>query len=203
MKKQVVVIHGGTSFKSYRDYFSHLKTKEVNIERLRFKMDWKSSLHLKLGKKYDVLLPLMPNSANARYKEWKIWFENVAKVLDDEVVLVGHSLGGIFLAKYLSENVFPKKIKAAILVAAPFEDDKASEDKESLAEFELPKSLKKFANQCDKIYLLYSQDDPMVPIFQLKKYKKALPKARTIIFKNRGHFNQEQFPEMVKIIKSL
>lgn len=203
MKKQVVVIHGGTSFKSYRDYLSYLKTKEIDIGRLRPKRDWKSALPLKLGKKYDVLLPRMPNSTNARYGEWKIWFENVAKVLGEEVIFVGHSLGGIFLAKYLSENIFPKKIKAAILVAAPFEDTKDSEDKESLADFKLPKSLKNFADQCDKIYLLHSQDDPVVPFSHLKKYKKALPKAKTFIFKNRGHFNQEQFPEIVKIIKSL
>ena len=43
--------------------------------------------------------------------------------LNDEIVLVGHSMGGSFLAKYLSENKFPKKIKGAFLVSAVYNKD--------------------------------------------------------------------------------
>ena len=48
---------------------------------------------------------------NARYEEWKIWFERMIPFLNDNVILVGHSLGGIFFVKYLSENLLPIKSK--------------------------------------------------------------------------------------------
>jgi predicted alpha/beta hydrolase family esterase len=203
MKKQIVVIHGGSSFKTYKDYLSYLKNKEIIIEKLRPRKEWKDWLASKLGARYDVLLPRMPNATNARYQEWKIWFNNITKVLNHKVVLVGHSLGGIFLAKYLTENIYPRKIAAVILVAAPFYDAEGADGKESLKDFSLPPSLKKFAKQCGKIYLLHSQDDPVVPFAQLDRYKNALPKAEAVVFKDREHFNQETFPEIVKIIESV
>ncbi len=203
MKKQIVVIHGGTSFATYEDYISYLENKEIDIAKLRPRKGWKNSLPAELGDGYDVLLPRMPNGTNARYKEWKIWFENITKVLNDKVALIGHSLGGIFLAKYLSENTFPKRIIATILIAAPFDDTEGADKKVSLVDFTLPSSLAKFAVQCDKIYLLHSKDDPIVPVEQLEKYKNALPDAEAIVFKDREHFNQETFPEIIDIIKSI
>ncbi|PIR41698.1 MAG: hypothetical protein COV30_02330 [Candidatus Yanofskybacteria bacterium CG10_big_fil_rev_8_21_14_0_10_37_15] len=203
MKKQVVIIHGGTSFATYEDYISYLKTKEINIEKLRLRKEWKETLTTELEDSCDILLPRMPNRTNARYNEWKIWFDNITKVLNDELVLIGHSLGGIFLAKYLSENTFPKKIIATILVAAPFDDTEGVDGKESLIDFTLPPSLDKFKEQCGKIYLLHSQDDSVVPFAQLEKYKKALSNAEAVVLKDREHFNQETFPEIIKIIKSV
>lgn len=203
MKKQIVLIHGGTSFATYENYISYLQTKEIKIEKLRPRREWKDSLVTELGENYDILLPRMPNGTNARYKEWKIWLDNITKVLNDEVVLIGHSLGGIFLAKYLSENTLPKRVIAAVLVAAPYDNAESADGKESLIDFTLPSSLERFAKQCGKIYLLHSQDDPVVPFAQLDKYKSALPNAETVVFEDREHFNQETFPEIVGIIKSL
>ena len=203
MKKQIVIIHGGTSFETYEDYISYLKAKEINIEKLRPRKEWKDTLATELGDDYEILMPRMPNGTNARYDEWKLWFNKIAEILNDEVVLIGHSLGGIFLAKYLSENTFPKRIIATILIAPPFDDTDGGDGKESLIDFALPTSLAKFTEQSGKIYLVHSKDDPVVPFTQLKKYRQALPSAETIVFENREHFNQETFPEIIELIKSI
>lgn len=200
MKKQIVVIHGGTTFDTYGDYVSYLKSKRIKLNDLKKKSDWKNSLEKELGKNYNVLLPRMPNKANARYKEWEIWFKKILPLLGKNVVLVGHSLGGIFLAKYLSKNAVSRKIKATFLVAAPFD---AEGSNESLADFVLPESLKRFSSQGGIIFLIHSKDDPIVPFEQLKKYKKALPCTKEIILDKRGHMNQEKFPELVREIKNL
>jgi uncharacterized protein len=200
MKQQVIVIHGGSTFDTYEEYISHLKKSEIQIERLRLKRDWKESLAKKLGEDFDVLLPQMPNKTSAHFEEWKIWFGKIIPFLENKVILVGHSLGGIFLAKYLSENDIPKKIKATILVSAPFDDEKTGR---SLADFKLSFSLTKFADQGGKIYLIQSKDDLEVPFENIGKYKKSLPEAKTMIFENRGHFLQEDFPEIIDLIKSL
>lgn len=200
MNNQVIVIHGGTTFDTYEDYISYLKNKEISLEKLKPRKDWKDTLAEKLGDDYEVLLPRMPNGANARYEEWKLWFERIISFFNKDIILVGHSLGGIFLAKYLSENVISRKIKATILVAAPFDDEN---NEESLTDFALPASLDKFAKQSEKIFLIQSKDDPVVSFEQLGKYKKALPNAKDIVFDQREHFNQETFPEIIDLIKSI
>ncbi len=202
MKKQIIVINGGTSFRTYENYISYLKEIRINIEKLKIRRSWRDTLAAELGDAYEILVPRMPNSTNARYAEWKIWFNNITEVLNDEVIIIiGHSLGGVFLAKYLSENTFPKKITATILIAPPFEDVAGA--KESLTDFVLPSSLAKFAKQGGKIYLVHSKDDPIVPVTHLYKYQQSLPEAEAIIFENREHFNQETFPEIIELIKSI
>ena len=200
MKQQIVIIHGGTPFDTYEDYLSYLKNQEISLDRLRPRKDWKEALSRELGENFDILIPQMPSKINAHYKEWKIWLERIIPLLDKEIIFIGHSLGGIFLAKYLSENDFPKKIKATILVATPFDDEKSER---SLADFKLPSSLERFAKQGGKIYLMQSRDDPEVLLEQLEKYKQTLPNAKAMVFEDRGHFNQESFPEIIELIKTL
>jgi len=199
MKKQVVLIHGGTAFGSYKKYLSFLKNLKIDLDRYR-KAKWSSSLQKDLGGNFDVLFLRMPNPMNANYVEWEILFKKIAPLLKNNIILIGHSLGGIFLAKYLSKNKFPKKISAIFLLAAPYNTD---EMKESLGNFMLPKNLNKLAKQGGKILIYHSKDDTIVPYAHLEKYKKALPKAILRIFKNKGHFNQDKFPELVKNILAL
>jgi hypothetical protein len=197
MKQQILVIHGGNIFEKYEDYLDSLKNFEIDLDKFR-KDGWKDNLQKDLGKNYDVVFPQMPNKFNANYDEWKIWFEKILELMEDNLILVGHSLGGIFLAKYLSENKVNKNIKATILVAAVFDGRN-----ESLTNFKLPKLLLSFSKQCKNIFLIQSKDDVFVPFNQVEKYKNALPKAKVVMFEDRGHFNQEKFPEMVELIKKI
>src|SRR5680860_1379722 len=124
MKQQVLIIHGGTTFSSCKEYINSMKAIVLELEKLKYRLDWKDSITADLGDDYEVLVPRMPNGNNAQYIEWSIWLEHIIPLLKNEAILVGHSLGGIFLAKYLSENVIPKKIKAVILISAPYKEIK-------------------------------------------------------------------------------
>lgn len=197
MKKQIILIHGGNTFKTYEKYMSSLKSLKIDLDRYR-KVGWKDSLRKKLGNRFDILLPKMPNPMNAQYDEWKILFRKIARQLNNNIILIGHSLGGVFLAKYLSENKFPKKILATILIAPPY-DEKDIE--EPLCDFVISNNLKKLEKQGGKIFIYHSEDDSVVPYVDLGKYQKDLPNATARIFKDRDHFNQEKFPELVKEIK--
>jgi predicted alpha/beta hydrolase family esterase len=104
----------------------------------------------------------------------------------------------MFLAKYLSENLIGKNIKSVILVAAPYKDTVL----EKLLDFSLPESIQKFNEQIDKIVLIQSKDDSVVPIEHVYLFKKQLSNAEIILFENNGHFKQEHFPELVNLIKS-
>ena len=200
MKKQVVVIHGGRTFLAYQDYIDSLKKREVVAEKFKAHKSWRDGLQEKLGEDFEVFAPKMPNGFNAVYEEWKIWFLRLAEFLHDDVVLVGHSLGGIFLAKYLSENTFAQKVRAAVLVAAPFDDNNLNE---SLGDFILPDSLEHFSVQAGRVCLCFSKDDPVVPFSHMGKYKKVLPNAIEMPLENRQHFEQEDFLELVKLINNI
>lgn len=197
-KKQVVVVHGGESFDTYEDYLAWLTAYEVDFEKTATK-PWKASLGEELGENYEVILLSMPNAFNAKYKEWKIWFTKYVPYLTDDVVLVGHSLGGIFVAKYLAEETLPVRIASVHLVAAPFENT----SEYSLADFNLPPSLENMSEQAARIYLYHSTDDSIVPFTDLAKYQAKLPYARASIFDDKGHFKLETFPELVANIQGL
>ncbi len=200
--KQVVIIHGGDTFKSYDDYLSHLKEKKIeSLDYFIGYPDWKQTfqLYLGFGGNYQVISPRMPNKQNAKYLEWQIWFEKLIPFLEDGAILVGHSLGGSFLVRYLAENRLPIRLDGIFLVAVPYDaDDELTE------EFAAPASFSLLSEQCANIFLYYSEDDPVVPFTELAKYQAALPQATVRTFTDRGHFfAQETFPELVEDIKGL
>jgi len=100
-KQQIVVIPGGTTFDNQKDYHNFLESFDVDLDRLRYRKDWKDSLQEELGQEYDVFQPRMPNSTNAQYDEWRTMFEKIIEKTGDEILLVGHSLGALFLVKHL------------------------------------------------------------------------------------------------------
>ena len=200
MKQQVISIHGGDTWETYEKYLDFLKNRKVNFERHALRNpDWQINLSQDLGKDYEVIRPEMPDKANSKYLEWKIWFEKFFPFILDGAILVGSSLGGTFLVKYLAENRFPKKIKGLILVAASFEDL----PEEPLLDFTLPQNLEKISKQSEKIIFYQSQDDDVVPFSHLAKFQAALPSAKIRVFQDRGHFMQESLPELIEDIKAL
>lgn len=196
--QQVIVIGGGDSFETYDEYLGALRDRVLTLDRLRGK-GWKSSLGLALGDEYEVLTLRMPCLDNAKYLEWKIVFEQLLPLLLEPAVFVGHSLGGIFLAKYFSEEKRFEKTKALFLVAAPY----ASEAEYSLVDFSLTDGLKDLAASGVPLHLYQSKDDPIVSFSNIEQYIQALPSATQHILPDRGHFLGEEFPELVQDILSL
>lgn len=201
--QQVVVIHGGDTFRTPEDCLSFLDREGDHLTLEDFqRKGWKSSLTLALGDSFAVYAPSMPNKWNARYEEWKLWFEKNIALMDDGVILVGHSLGGTFLAKYLSSEHCPKKVRASFLIA-PCYDETGEGNREYLGGFLPPKDKRLFAEQVRRIFIYYSEDDDVVPFSSLADYQRDLPNVAVRTFKDRGHFLQEDFPELVEDIRQL
>ena len=214
-KPQLFYIHGGMTFNTKQDYINFLKTREISIER---KISWGDEyLRDKLGKKLNIIQPRMPCKDNSNYEEWKIHFERhfpffIIRVeewkmpfkmnfhyLKDNIILIASSLGRIFLAKYLSENKFPKKILAVYLVCPPFDNTLPTED--LAAGFELKADLSLLEKSSKNIYLLFSKNDDIVPVSHAEKYRKKLKKSNISIFNDKnGHFKVQEFPEIIKLI---
>lgn len=198
-KIQVFIIHGGMTFKAQKDYLHYLRNREVSIQE---KVSWKDDfLKNKLGRDFEIIKPRMPLQDNAKYEEWKINFERYFPQLRNNIILIGSSLGGIFLAKYLSENKFPKKILSTYLICPPYDNSMSGED--LAGGFKLKPDLSLLEKNSTNLYLMFSSDDNVVPVAHAEKYRRKLKKANIIIYNNKnGHFAISEFPEIVKMIKA-
>ena len=203
MKQQVFYIHGGNAYSKYENFLDDLRTKPVrDLPTAEPMKIWSSSLQEDLGENFEVYMPSMPNKQNAKYEEWKIWFERYFEYLHDDLILLGWSQGGYFLTKYLIENDSPFTVKALFLVAAPFAPDNfGGEDGGDFA-FNTEK-VGELAKKAEKIFILHSKDDFVVSYEHALKYKAALPEATLLTFEDKNHFLVEELPELLEKIKSI
>ncbi len=194
--KQVLIIHGGTSFSSHDAYMMHLRSMDLDYERLKSRTTWKDNLPSQLPDT-DVLSPTMPNSANANYDEWVIYFEKLIKFFTYDIQIIGHSLGAMFLAKYLQEHQLTRPVRRLILLAGGYND----ETTEDLGSFKV-ESATNAPLSAHEVHLFHSENDPVVPFSELSKFQADMLDAITHTFTDRGHFNAETFPELVKLLQN-
>jgi len=208
MKKQTVLyIHGGESYQKYEDFLNRLKNAPLwhlpGQDDLGSGKKWTSGFQEALGDAYEVIMPPMPNKQNAKYTEWKIWFERHFEYLAEGTILIGCSLGAMFLARYFSEgNSTPFKPKAIILMAGAyalpgFPD---IDCKDFLVE---PSNVTPIMDKAEHIIIIHSKDDPVVPYEHGVRLSEALPNAEFITFTDKNHFLIEEFPELVQKIQAV
>lgn len=202
MKKQIFYIHGGESYETYVDFIERIKTKDIwDLPSVTQVGKWTGTLAENLGDEYEVFMPQMPNKQNAKYEEWKIWFERHFDHLQDDVILMGCSLGAMFLYKYFIENTPPFSVNALILMASPLPELLPSEEKDC-GDFTFEtNSVGRIAGKARKVIIMHSKDDFVVPYEHAVKLKEALPEAELVTFEDKNHFLVEELPELVELIK--
>ncbi|MEK7628807.1 MAG: alpha/beta hydrolase [Patescibacteria group bacterium] len=191
--KQLFFVHGGDSLSPGEDFFEHWKKWKIDdpFTTGPRRKKWKDDMVDRLGADWVCAFPRFPNDMSARYAEWRWWFDKHVPYMKDGIVFVGHSLGGNFLAKYFSENTLPVQVRQIHLVAPSWSE----------GDLVLPTSLSRISEQCGRVYLYHSVDDPVVPFSASEAYQTALPAASFITFPDRGHFLGEVFPELVENIQ--
>ncbi|MGO4788836.1 RBBP9/YdeN family alpha/beta hydrolase [Paenibacillus sp. 2KB_20] len=156
-----------------------------------------ADLKEQLGEVCHVSSPAMPDPD---YALWKAQIANEINALNGEVLLVGHSLGGSVLLKYLSEEDCQLTISGLFLIAAPYwgnDDEWQSED------FRLPDSFANMLPRISRLYLYHSRQDPVVPFAHAQHYAKQLLQAVTREYEGDDHYFCEGLPELVDDIKRL
>ncbi len=205
MKRQIIYVHGGDSFTTPEDFLRHLKTVPL---RSGFEVSpglWPDTLRGALGEDFAVCMPSFPNKQNARYEEWRMWFSRYLELSEDGVILVGWSLGGMFLAKYLSEEPALRSVRALFLLAAPGGEFVAVDSKgnDCLSFKPQKENLSRLEKEVPHIAVWHSTDDPIVPVSEADWYSRCLPSAKQRIFVDKNHFLTAQLPELIEAIKGL
>ena len=199
--QQVLFIGWWNVYPTREDFIEELKKWEYNPFEIKKK--WKNSLQEKLWENYQVAILDMPNKNIALYKEWKIQFEKIFSYLDWDQIIIAHSLGTIFILKYLTENKFPKRIKQLHLVSALIDNKDLPPEESYLGDFVFDiKRIPEIQDICASIFLYHSKDDICVPFSQWERLYKILCSARFEVFKDRWHMNMPEFPELIQNVKS-
>lgn len=141
------------------------------------------SLECELGVEYAVFYPHMPNEANPRYASWKAALLDAIDALEDGAALVGHSLGGAFLAQVLGEQWPTRRLGAISLIATPFFGEGGWQSDETGP---LPHLAARFSADVP-VFLYHGTMDDLVPVEHLQLYAKALPQATIRLLANRDH----------------
>ena len=156
-------------------------------------------LQKELGHEYKIDFPKMPNADNPTYASWS---NQLAKELDkaeDGVVLVGHSLGGSVLLKYLSENPFNRRIAGMFLVSMPYWGKQDWE----VDEYALEEDFASKLPAVPMLVLYHSRNDKEVPFAHLRAYAKKLPSAFVCELEGNNHEYNKGLPELAQDIKNL
>jgi predicted alpha/beta hydrolase family esterase len=157
-----------------------------------------TSLRDALGMEYDVQYPKMPNEADPAYETYQAQIAKELAALDGPVILVGHSVGGTVLLRFLTEEKVKIPIAGIFLVAPPYW---GAED--WLDTHRLHRNLTPQSPTEPPIFFYHSRDDEVVPFAHLAMYAEKLPQATIHEFDGRGHQFHNDLSEVATDIISL
>lgn len=152
---------------------------------------------------FFVGMPAMPKADKPKIEEWLAHLQSTIKNPDENTILVGHSLGGQAVLRYLAELPKGIQIKKAVLVAPVVEEIKnldLEEQKISGLWLKTPINEKRAKKAAKEIVAFFSEDDPWIPLSSEKVLREKF-EARTIVERKRGHYtNNEPMPQILEEI---
>jgi Predicted esterase of the alpha/beta hydrolase fold len=156
------------------------------------------SLQRALGADYEVLCPQMPDEDDASYPAWKAEIDLRLATTKAPVALVGHSVGGSVLLKYLCDEQPSPQIAGLFVIAAPYW---GASEFWSWDEAALPAdAAARLAGDWPLIFY-QSRDDEVVPFAHLSMYAAKLPRATIREFAGLGHQFNNDLTEVAADIK--
>ena len=157
-----------------------------------------ASLQRALGGEYDVHFPRMPDESDPNVASWKRKISDELSRLRGQVLLVGHSIGGSIVLKYLAEEDVKIPVAGLFLLAAPSWD----EDQWNFEDLKLPRNLAQRLASIPRICLYHSRDDAVVPFAHLALHAARLPQATIRAVDGRGHQFGNDLTDVARDIRS-
>ncbi|MFE9203428.1 alpha/beta fold hydrolase [Micromonospora sp. NPDC007230] len=155
------------------------------------------SLRRELGDGYEVRYPRMPDEHDPSYVKWSAAIRREMTALDDGAVVVGHSVGGTILINALAERPpEPEKLRAIVLIAAPFVGAGGWPGDE----FELPHDLGARLPQGVPVQVFHGLQDDTAPPSHADLYARVIPQAQLHRLPGRDHQLGNDLSEVAKTI---
>lgn len=160
------------------------------------------------GRGLRVLRPEFPGNSLQTFDSWMRVMDEHGKKIGDNTIIVGHSLGGIFLARWLETH----KVGAAVFVAAPYKEEPElwasvpSKPNETSGFFAKMPDWEKIRRNAKMFSLFYGDNDLLIPTGHAETYSRELGCSIIWIY-NGGHLDEHsgytEFPLLVENIKQI
>ena len=150
---------------------------------------------------FEVIVPKFPTPINQTRESWLRVILKYEERMNNETVLIGHSLGAAFILDYLEQT--NKKIKAAFLVAGYHKliNNEFDELNKTFVGREF--NWEKIKGNCGKFFVIASDNDPYIPLGINEELAEILDGELIVVHKG-GHLNKkagfDQFPQLLEII---
>ena len=153
------------------------------------RVEWGDALGEILGGDYNVIAPEIPDADEPHYETWKRVLDEVLSPLEGKIILIGHSLGGSVILKYLAEDDPHRRVAGILSIAAPsFGED--------VEEFQAPKDFSPLA-RIPRIFLYHGSDDDVVAVSHVHEYARKLPQATVRVLDGKGHYFADENPKIL------
>jgi uncharacterized protein len=153
---------------------------------------------------YSVLVPEMPETAHPKIAQWVGRLRELIGVPDEELVLIGHSIGCQTILRYL--ETIDVQIARSILVAPWVELTNLSDDEEWAIAKPWLETLIDFAAaraHCAVFNLFFSDNDPFVPLSNKDALEQKLG-GTSLVYSGKGHLSEEhgvtELPEILDLL---
>lgn len=182
---RVLVVHGYTSHCN-AEWFPWLKEK---LE----------------GEGIQVIIPEMPNSDAPVLEKWLSCLDNVIPNLDENTILVGHSLGCITLIRYLLKQ--NRRVRGIILVSGFIGENPMKIQTNELSEFTKEEiDVDRLQKLADTRITITAENDNIVPTNATQSMAKKI-NSELIVLREGKHFiamdGYTSFPLVYEKIKKL
>ncbi len=179
---------------------------EDDPEKRTYDKHWMPWLEQQLeGMGVRVTRPIMPMPWAPKYEEWKEVMDR--QEVDENTILIGHSCGTSFLARWLGET---KKSARALMLVAPWKIPDASvppefvQAKKDFYSYPIDPEIK---NRVATIVMFTADDEDDDGKKSLELYHQILG-GRVISLAGRGHYIHEdmgtdEFPELRDVIREI
>lgn len=186
--KKAILLHG---WPDKEEFFDASKPSSSNSQWL----PWLQKQLVVRG--IDTQTPEMLNAYEPNYEIWRKTLENLRP--DENTILVGHSCGGGFIVRWLSENNI--KVDKVFLVA-PWIDLTKEHIDPKFFDFKIDESLR---DKTNGITIIYSDNDYEDVGQTVNFLKGKIRNVKLIEMKGMGHFVTEdlgsnEFPALLREI---
>ena len=186
--KNVILLHGQPDKEEYYD------PSEPSASNAHW-FPWLQKQLLVSGKQAQT-----PEVPECYELNWNVWKKEVERFeLNQDTVLVGHSTGGGFWIRYLSEH--PQIKVGKLILVAPW-NDPFNEFGTDFFKYEIDADL---AQRTGSIVILASKDDDKSIIATVEQLQNTINNVEVIWYEDKGHFTErslgsKEFPELLKEI---
>ncbi len=157
---------------------------------------------------YKVVMPSFPTQTEITKDGYFSVFDQYKNDLNNNTIIIAHSIGNIISLKYLYENNIA--IRGYISLAGfgePFVNEGRDDLNSVIAPLRFTEDeLVKVPELVGKAYSVYSDNDHIVPFGVLKKYPTIIG-AKDCFIAGIGHMGSksglEELPEVVDIVKEI